>query len=82
MPIVVILQQDQAPEAPASAETVCRDLYNVLVGTGHAPFCRATLSVGYDETQGEWHQPNCTCGRDAALIRYEIWARAEKTTLG
>jgi len=59
------------PATVASADDLARDLYHALAAAGHAPWCRAALSAGYDEDTGHWAPPACTCGRDAALARYE-----------
>jgi len=74
---------DEASKARMGVEALCRELYYVLLSTGHAPYCRAALSVGYDEARGVWHPPDCDCGREAALERYEDWwAKASTTEVG
>ena len=69
----------RAYEERDSAREMCRELYHALIDAGHAPWCRAYLSVGYDEKRHVWIPQRCDCSRNPALDRYQGWVNSWQT---
>jgi len=61
-----------------SAREMCQRLFHALIEAGHSPWCRASLSVGYDEVKHVWIPQQCNCGRNLALDRYEHRVTSEQ----
>jgi len=59
---------------------ICAVLYQALAAAGHAGYCPARLGPIYDESSSQWGKADlaavCTCGREAALARYEARKQA------